>query len=314
MSLSGANKRKYSNYLKKFDQYLYKLEKYERQYGHVSNAQRSPFTISDILSLFEQTQIGAQTQKTCPAFSKGEDAAMKMMKHYCPGGYKQEWIPIFLDAIEKSKVFSKRFKDWAKNHIKSLQTAKSLKKGAALPPVVVDKKDEVVTIDLTTFSQNGTNIEVDRILPVTYKAQFNPISSLIMKNKPKPSNYEIRVRVIDLTNLQQYGDDPLLYPFFESCVNPNVVEQVIRDMESCVVDYHYQVDPKFVVVVENVRFLEDGQRYRTVVAQTEELKTTKDMKAKIVLHGYGRESKTNAPETYDVQIGRMTKTNIPFSQ
>lgn len=84
MSLSSANKRKYSNYLKKFEQYLYKLEKYERQYGHVSDAQRSPFTISDILSLYVQTQtLGAQTNKSCPAFTKGEDAAMKMMKHYC---------------------------------------------------------------------------------------------------------------------------------------------------------------------------------------------------------------------------------------
>lgn len=277
----------------------------------MSDAQRYPFTISELLSAQKRTQtLGAQTQKSCPVFTKGEETAMKMMKHYCPGGYRQEWLPIFLDSIEKSQVFTKKFKDWAKNHIESLQTVKSLKKGVPFSQVVVDKKDEVITIDLSSMSNN----EVDRILPVTYKEQFNPISSLIMKNKPKSTNYEIRVRVIDLTNLQQYGDDPLLYPFFESCVNPNVVEQVIRDMESCLLDYHYQVDPKFIVIVENIRFLDNGERHRTIVAQTEELKTTKDLTAKIILHGYGKNSKMNAPETYDVEIGRLKKVNIPFSQ
>ena len=92
----------YHAYLKKFDAYLRRLERYERLYGPVPNAQRRPFSLSEMKEMHYKRKAAQAKKSSCPTFTQGEEAAMKMMKHYCPGGYKEDWIPIFLNAIDSS--------------------------------------------------------------------------------------------------------------------------------------------------------------------------------------------------------------------
>lgn len=266
----------------------------------------------------------------CDDLTDRERMAIDLLKRICPNPelHRPDRINKILQLINESKNFSQAFKDRASKTLKSrtivgtVQEPRSYadmtsKKYKSEDGFIIVGKDD---IDLNMNLNNTIN---------GYEA-YNKISVKFpgvrllgfKKTQTSDSKYLVLIRVINLHDLQKYGDDPLLTQLYDKCENPNITTTILNEVGVCIRDVQFtDVKPKYVVTVYNVRFYTDdktGQErpYTGLYLVTHPINTLDGLVANIKI--YGNKDKGNY-ERYELSVTQkgsliQKPTKIQFGQ
>lgn len=249
----------------------------------------------------------------CPDLTKEEKSAIELLKKICPNFeiHKSERINQIIKLINESQNFSQVFKDKAIKMLKNRTISGKIQE----PRNYMDVTSRKYKSDNGFIIVGKDDIELNMNLSnVTngYEA-YNKVSVIfpgvrifgLKKTETASSKYLILIRVVNLNDLQKYGDDPSLPQLYDKCENPNIVTNILTEMESCLKDVQFtDIKPKYVVVVYNVRFYIDDDTkqekpYIGIYLISSPITSLDGLKTNIKI--YGNKDKQNY-EKYELSI------------
>jgi hypothetical protein len=270
------------------------------------------------------------TIKECQDLTDRERLAIDLLKKICPNPeiHRPDRISKIVQLINDSKNFSQSFKDRASKMLKSRTIVGIIQEPRNYIDVMSKKyKSEngfiVVGKDDIDLNMNLSNVINGYETYNKISVKFPGVRLLgLKKTETSGSKYLILIRVINLYDLQKYGDDPLLTQLYDKCENPNITANVLTEVELCLKDVHFtNVKPKYVVAVYNVRFYIDNttnqeKSYIGLYLVTNPIDTLDGLAANLKI--YGNKDKQNY-ENYELSIVQkgsvvQTPTRIHFGQ
>ena len=235
-----------------------------------------PFSAAESTENVQSTE-SEKTTSQCPAATSDDEIVKRFMAPVCDSNFDLEKIE---QATINSKVFSDSFKNQVYEKIKNWN--KNIPKTSYRASNIIASKSDPIEIDLSSLGapadrKIGVQGECKRILG-------------IKKTEICNNNTDIRIRVVDLNNLQKYTEkyDTFLH---ERCENSGP-KATIENALTCGKSYQYEDRGYKVMLIHHYYDKSGEDRYAKLDYRgneelfrpygiTEKLPTTKNLFAKI---------------------------------